>query len=124
MKLKNELIEVLNKNLTATLLKTDDNKIILNTRLSMSSLKDYKLPNFSDEIQIGSLVTLKTNDIETNYFVLPISNTHIINHEGKPYIFIGPDSLMASYMIHLQAEDDFDVELSSGVKNYKILKVI
>ena len=124
MKLKTNLIEVLNKNLAATLLKTEENKVILNARLSMSALKDYKLPNYSEEIQVGSLVTLETNNIKTNYFILPISNTHIINHEGSPYIFIGPESLMASYMIHLQAEDDFDVELNSGVKNYKILKVI
>jgi hypothetical protein len=124
MKLKTELINVLNKNLAGTLLKTDDNKIVLNTRLSMSALKDYQLPNYSEEIQVGSLVTLSTNNIETNYFILPISNTHIINHDDTNYIFIGPESLMASYMIHLQAEDDFDVELNSGVKNYKILKVI
>ncbi len=117
---KSILIEKLRAQIQNSIEVSQNEKIVLNSKLDLASLKDIEFGE-SNEIQVGSLVSLSTNSIVTHYLILPINNSYFIDHHTQKYMMIGENSLLASYMIHLHKDDEFEVDFENGPKKYRVI---
>lgn len=86
-------------------------------------LEEAEIREFSNKetVEIGSIVTLETNQKIMHYFLLATAGGEMINLEGKVILTTTVFSPLGQELIGLSIGDEFEVETPKENRIYKII---
>lgn len=75
------------------------------------------------QVEIGSLVEISLNDEAKKYFVTPVGGGKMVPINNEVVLIISVFSPLGDAALSLEVGEEFELELPSGTRNYKILSI-
>jgi transcription elongation GreA/GreB family factor len=91
--------------------------------LELNLLEEISLDHHPDSVAVGSVVQLETNDVTKLYFISSTSGGSVLRFQDQVVLVISAFSPIGSQVIGLQTGDVFDVEVSGGTRDYKVIHI-
>ena len=86
-------------------------------------LNEVNLQNKPKTVSIGSLVEIELNKQTRKYFIAPTAGGKMIKVEDDVVLVISVFSPIGDAALGLEVDDDFEVELESGSRQYLVKSI-
>ena len=111
------------RSLEASYLASAESKRVEELKLEIQMLEDVdlKYSEKSDEVCIGSLVTLRHKEQDRIYFLIPTSGGTLLQVEGQSVLVVSVFSPLGDAVLGLKLGDIFEVETPKETRSYEVI---
>lgn len=91
--------------------------------LDLGLLDEINLEHMPTDVSVGSLVEIQLGKMVRHYFISSTSGGTLLNIDNNPILVVSAFSPIGSGAIGLSVGDEFEVESSTGAREYKIISI-